>query len=69
MTREEAIEAINHTSYRRTICEVHREIYKSCSDPRIKELVLEAFIMGKKMDRKLKEYKWDWDEGFFEAKA
>lgn len=65
MTRDEAIISISeHSSARRTICEVHREIYR-LGDEKIKELVLEAFIMGKKMDRKLKEYKQDWDEEFF----
>lgn len=56
----------------RTICEVHRDIYDACSDlaeplrVRMQDLVIEAFIMGKKMDSKLREYKADWDEGLYE---
>ncbi len=37
----------------RTICEVLREIYWETTDPVIREKVLEATIMAKKMDRKL----------------
>lgn len=56
----------------RTICEVHREIYDATDalDPatqrRIRELVIDAFIMAKRMDKKLKFYKHDWDAGFYE---
>lgn len=56
----------------RTICEVHREIFDACEGlpPAEKEviqnLVIEAFIMGKKIDAKLREYKADWDAGFYD---
>lgn len=61
----------------RTICEVHREIFdltEPNADPwvahnamfKIRDLVLEAFVMGKKMDAKLREYKADWDAGFYD---
>jgi hypothetical protein len=72
MTREEALIRIRMASSRRTICEVHREIYDACcampenEKAQLRELVLEAFIMAKKMDAKLREYKSDWDDGFFE---
>lgn len=66
MTREEALLQMQRASSFRTICEVHREIYDKAVDPGIRELVLEAFIMGKKMDAKLREYKADWDAGFYD---
>ena len=72
MNREEALMRLRMASSRRTICEVHREIYDACDEmserekTKVQELVLEAFIMAKKMDAKLREYKSDWDEGFFE---
>ena len=56
----------------RTICEVHREIYdlaENLEEPfrtQLQELVVDAFIMAKKMDAKLKSYKADWDAGFYE---
>ena len=56
----------------RTICEVHREIYDlaetlpSPQKEKLQELVIDAFIMGKKMDGKLKSYKTDWDAGFYD---
>lgn len=55
----------------RTVCEVHREIYDGLDavpEPErsvLREKVLEAFEMGKKMDAKLREYKADWDAGFY----
>lgn len=72
MTREEALVSLRRASSFRTICEVHREIYDAAEHlpPAEKELiqgkVLDAFIMGKKMDAKLREYKADWDAGFYE---
>lgn len=77
MTKDEALQQMKRASSFRTICEVHREIYdltEHDSDPwvahhalpKIRDLVLEAFVMGKKMDAKLREYKLDWDSGFYE---
>lgn len=72
MTREEALAQMKRASSFRTICEVHREIYDAAATlpesqrDRIHGLVIEAFIMGKKMDAKLREYKADWDTGFYE---
>jgi hypothetical protein len=65
MTREEALNWMRRASSWRTICEVHREIYDALEDEKLKDLVLEAFIMGKKMDATLREYKADWDAGFY----
>ena len=68
MTRDEALALMRRSSSWRTICEVHREIYELTEpDSDIRELVIEAFIMGKKMDARLKEYKADWDAGFYDA--
>jgi hypothetical protein len=72
MTRDEALALMRRASSWRTICEVHREIYDMCGviqEPArttLRDLVLEAFVMGKKMDAKLREYKADWDAGFYE---
>lgn len=71
MTREEALIEMRRSSSRRTICEVHREIYDGLEGAPenlrgiLRELVLEAFIMSKKIDKRLREYKDDWDEGFY----
>lgn len=72
MTRDEAIALLKISSQRRTICEIHREIYEALGKApvalkeTIRELVIEAFIMGKKMDAKLREYKGDWDDGLYD---
>ena len=73
MTREEAVVQLRcKASSFRTICEVQREIYdatETVQEPeksKIRELVIDAFIMGKKMDSKLREYKADWDAGFYQ---
>lgn len=48
---------------KRTICEVHRELWRTLEKVEIPEreqllaLLDEAYLMGKKMDKKLKEYK------------
>jgi len=62
----------SNVSKKRTICEVHREIYdivQNLSDFNKREQVIdlleEAFLMAKKMNDKLFEYKKDWDKGFF----
>jgi len=47
---------------KRTICEVLREIYWHTLDPEIREKALEASNMAKRMDKKLHEYKYGWDE-------
>lgn len=72
MTPEQAVGHMKRASSFRTICEVHREMFDLCdelSEPQksaFQNLVIEAFIMGKKMDAKLREYKADWDAGFYE---
>ena len=72
MNEDEALGLMKRASSFRTICEVHREIFDLCglldehTGTLLRRKVLEAFIMGKKMDRKLREYKSDWDSGFYE---
>jgi len=63
------------TSPHRTICEVHREMYEVfLNDPTVDvdfsnkmiDLIEEAYIMAKKMNAKLSQYKNNWDESFWE---
>jgi len=54
----------------RTICEVHREMYdivieKDCVDEKLVQLLQESFVMAKKMDGKLRQYKFGYDEGWW----
>jgi len=58
----------------RTICEVHREVYDVLAEhygdtPHFKELadkLQEAYTMAKKMNLKLKQYKHNYDNGWWE---
>ena len=50
----------------RTICEVLREIYWHTQDPEIREKVVEAERMAKRMDAKLRKYKYGWDKDEWE---
>lgn len=65
----------NRTSKLRTICEVHREIYdKILEDKTIKNktannminLLNEAYIMAKKMNNKLRQYKHNYDDDWWQ---
>jgi hypothetical protein len=54
----------------RTICEILRQINDitiGMGNPELSALILEAFGMAKKMDDKLRQYKEDWDRGFFDT--
>lgn len=56
-----------HNPNMRTICEVLREIHQSDVSDEIKSKALEAMIMAKKMDAKLRSYKKDYDtDGWWE---
>jgi len=65
---------LNKPHNKRTICEVHRELYKeiqSLKIKRVKKSVLttklkEAFAMAKKMNNKLRQYKHNYDDGWWE---
>lgn len=50
----------------RTICNVIRRIYVTCKDEEIKRLCVEALLMSKSMNRRLKYYKKDWDKGLWQ---
>ncbi len=57
---EVLIELRGIASKRRTICEVFREMYDLTDnnpDPEMQKLIIEGFIMAKKMNDKLVEYK------------
>jgi len=57
----------------RTICEVHREIYDILEsndiNPKLKKVLIEkletAYQMGKKMDAKLRQYYYNYDDGWW----
>ena len=59
---------------KRTICEVHRELYDiamthlkdSPHFAAITEKLEEAYWMGKKMNAKLRQYKGNYDDGWWE---
>lgn len=58
----------------RTICEVHRELYDVIYDhfynheqfTNFENLLQEAYDMAKSMDRKLRQYKNNYDDGWYE---
>ena len=55
----------------RTICEVHREMYDLLQEEKIDrkqlvDLLQEAYGLGKKMDAKLRQYKFNYNDGWFE---
>ena len=59
--------SFNKVGQKRTVCEVLREIHDISKDNQdVVALLEEATIMAKKMDKKLKEYKADWQEKFYE---
>jgi predicted MPP superfamily phosphohydrolase len=53
-----------------TICDIHRMIYKLIDEENDKEeikyLLEEAFVIAKKMDAKLRMYKFDYEESWYE---
>lgn len=78
MSDEEFVARWNHvTDKGRTICEVHREMFDAlyelyrdqklgADDAEILFLLEEAYIMAKKMDAKLRQYKFDYDDEWWE---
>lgn len=64
------IEQKNHSGKKlRTICEVHREIYDIIydqNDEELKDLLNEAYVLAKKMDAKLRQYKNNYDNDWWE---
>ena len=58
----------------RTICEVHRELYDIAHEnlqgdilKTFEEKIEEAYVMAKKMDGKLRQYKNNYDEDWWES--
>ena len=57
----------------RTICEVLRELWdiSEVLDETLRAemqvRIADAYTMAKKMDKKLREYKYDWHKGFWMA--
>jgi len=59
--------------FKRTICEVHRELWDFIEDmppsplrDQLESRIREAYYMAKRMDKKLREYKEEWFRGFYE---
>lgn len=73
-TEEKLIKGITRTvNPIRTLCEVLREIWDKSLEVENEDLraevqgkLKEAYLMGKKMDRKLNEYKRNWWDGFYQ---
>lgn len=67
----------NKVSPRRTICEVHREIYDILAQhladsehfDALEDLLQESYTMAKKMDLKLRQYKHGWDDGWWQRQS
>lgn len=58
---------------KRSICEVHRELYDlahahltGATLQEFTDKLEEAYMMGKKMQAKLRQYKGNYDEGWWE---
>ena len=71
MTENKLLTKVN---VKRTICEVHREIWdildQKITDEEIRkeciEKIEEAYLMAKKMDKKLRQYKFNYDDDWWE---
>ena len=69
---------LGQSSFGRTICEVHREMYQSINKLHehgklsenhsefLKSRIEEAFTMAKKMNNKLRQYKYNYDDDWWE---
>jgi hypothetical protein len=67
-TREQVLDQLRHsTGHKRTICEIFREIcdllYEKAPMGELEDKIMEGYLLGKKMDALLREYKGDWDVG------
>ena len=62
----------NRIARRRTICEIHRELYRTLKadgvdeDSKAMTLLKEAYPIGKKLVAKLRQYKHGFDDGWYE---
>jgi len=57
---------IEQRSSKNTICNVLRNIYHLSDNAEVKLQARIAVTMAKKMDKKLREYKSNWDREFWE---
>lgn len=72
--KDKASDAVYKKQMGRTICEVHREIYdelyENFKDHPAYEMIAaklqESYTMAKKMDAKLRQYKHNYDEDWWE---
>lgn len=62
---EKAEEWMHDTYPLRTICNVLREIYAMSGDQLIRQKCCEAIWMAKNMNKRLRHYKNDWDNGLW----
>jgi hypothetical protein len=53
------------TKIKITICETLRNIIRDSDQPEVRVQAAEALSMAQRMDRRLKQYKADWDVGFW----
>lgn len=62
-----------YVSEKRTICEIMRETWdlteamNETVRDEVRERLKEMYIMAKKMDKKLNEYKYGWDKDFWKV--
>ena len=63
--RLEAERALADAHPVRTICNVIRKLHAECTTESQRELCREAIWMAKRMDRRLRSYKFDWDRGIW----
>jgi len=73
MEKEIKNSILNTTSKFRTICEVHREMWDIIDQLKnediknqLRDRIMVAYDMGKRMDKRLKFYKKDWDSNMWE---
>lgn len=72
MATEARLELNSEADYpERTLCQVNREMYRllkakgiTDQDPAIR-LLYEAYDMGKKLNNKLRQYKYNYDDGWW----
>jgi len=64
---------LNTTAKLRTVCEVHREMWDIIDQledvdikKQLRDRIIVAYDMGKRMNAKLKSYKKDWDRDMWE---
>ena len=75
MKKKSVSDSVYNKNFGRTICEVHREIYDIMHEHLsnhfkyndIEQKLDEAYTMAKKMDAKLRQYKYNYDDSWWET--